>query len=222
MLGRLAKTTRFLWATVFAKPCGRPRRRCMQDAQFAEWAAEMLRMAGTGISGLRTNMVNVSDDMPEEIVKSLPDHVRKSLGNRPKAEVLHRIEGTNEVVPWGIEDESLGTQQLFGLLGAWYGILHEGSTAIVDELDSSLHALLSRWLLALVHSSTANPSNGQLIFTTHDTSLLDLTLLRRDQVCITNRHPSGATQLCSLLDYKPRKDEALQKGYLAGFRRCSS
>jgi hypothetical protein len=61
-----------------------------------------------------------------------------------------------------------------------------------------------------------NPKGAQIVFTTHNPILLDSTLLRRDQIWFTEKSPAGATHLYPLTDYKPRKDEALAKGYLAG------
>jgi AAA15 family ATPase/GTPase len=86
----------------------------------------------------------------------------------------------------------------------------------VDELDTSLHPLLIRFLLNHLHSPETNRHNAQLVFTTHDTTVLDQTLLRRDQVWFVEKGAENATRLYPLSDYKPRKGEALQKGYLYG------
>ena len=75
---------------------------------------------------------------------------------------------------------------------------------------------MSRHLLKLLGDSHLNKGRGQLIFTTHDTTLLDPAIMRRDQVFFTEKTRDGATKLYSLLEYSPRKDELLQKGYLAG------
>jgi hypothetical protein len=73
-----------------------------------------------------------------------------------------------------------------------------------------------RYLVHLFHDPKLNKNNGQLIFTTHDTSLLDIELLRRDQIWFLQKDDHQASQLYSLLDFKPRKDESLGKGYLRG------
>lgn len=190
--------------------------RCAQDKKFLVWAAKMLREADTGISDIETRFVDLSKRFPANVLEQMSEEYRKKITRRPEVVVLHNIKQTNVVVSWGLEEESDGTRQYFSLLNAWYGILHHGRTAVVDELDSSLHSLLSRRLLDLVHSRETNPKGGQLIFTTHDTSLLDLTLLRRDQIYISQKDDAGASRLYPLLDFKPRSSEALQKGYLAG------
>ena len=78
--------------------------------------------------------------------------------------------------------------------------------------------MLSQQLLALFNDPKSNKGNGQLICATHDTNLMDLKLLRRDQIWFTEKDQDGASHLYSLYDFKkkPRKDEAVQKGYLAG------
>jgi AAA15 family ATPase/GTPase len=105
---------------------------------------------------------------------------------------------------------------MFELLGPIYDVLKEGAVLIMDELDTSLHAYITRALVQLFNGPRTNPNNAQLVFTTHDTSLLDPTLFRRDQVWFTAKEESGATDLYSLQDFSPRKGEALQKGYLVG------
>jgi AAA15 family ATPase/GTPase len=90
-----------------------------------------------------------------------------------------------------------------------------GYVLFIDELESSLHPHLTRFLVNLFHNPEQNKNNAQLVFTAHDTNLLDL--LRRDQVWFTERNPgTGSTDLYSLLEFSPRKDQNIQKGYLAG------
>lgn len=116
---------------------------------------------------------------------------------------------------FGINDESLGTQRLLYLAGPILDILNKGRTLIVDELDSSLHPLLVRRLVELFHSPL-NEKGAQLIFTTHDTSLLDPELFRRDQVWFVEKDREQASSLYPLSDFSPRKNEALETGYLSG------
>jgi AAA15 family ATPase/GTPase len=86
----------------------------------------------------------------------------------------------------------------------------------MDELDTSLHAYITRELVQLFNNPKTNPGHAQIVFTTHDTSLLDPTLFRRDQIWFTAKDGTGETDLYSLEDFSPRKGEALQKGYLVG------
>jgi len=79
-----------------------------------------------------------------------------------------------------------------------------------------MHPLLSRKLVSLFHDPAINTKGAQLVFTMHDTLLLDKSLFRRDQIMFTEKDERGATRPYNLLKYSPRKTEALQKGYLAG------
>ena len=115
-----------------------------------------------------------------------------------------------------IGDESEGTQKLFSLAGPLFEILQRGQVLIVDELDRSLHALLVRQLVGMFQDPDVNKSGAQLIFTTHDTSLLEGELLRRDQVWFAEKDEDHASRLYPLSDFSPRKNEALERGYLSG------
>ncbi len=115
-----------------------------------------------------------------------------------------------------LHDESEGTQRLYGLIAPVLDCLRGGRVLVVDELDSSLHTLLVRRLIAMFQTPELNPHGAQLIFSTHDTSLLDHTLLRRDQIWFTEKDADQATRLYPLTDFSPRKQEAWERGYLAG------
>jgi len=115
-----------------------------------------------------------------------------------------------------LHDESEGTQRLYGLIAPVLDCLREGRVLVVDELDSSLHTLLVRRLITMFQTPEINPKGAQLIFSTHDTSLLDHTLFRRDQVWFTEKDADQATRLYPLTDFSPRKQEAWERGYLSG------
>ena len=94
------------------------------------------------------------------------------------------------------------------------------ASSLVDELEASLHPALAQQIVRQFNDPATNPGNAQLIFTTHDTNLLGTTLgepaLRRDQVWLTEKDNEGATVLYPLTDYKPRKAENIERGYLQG------
>jgi AAA15 family ATPase/GTPase len=119
-----------------------------------------------------------------------------------------------------LEEESRGTQTLFRIASPILQTIQDGCVLVVDELDASLHPSLAQEIVRQFNDPTTNPHNGQLIFTTHDTNLLGTTLgepaLRRDQVWLTEKDADGATVLYPLTDYKPRKAENLERGYLQG------
>jgi len=114
-------------------------------------------------------------------------------------------------------DESNGTRNLLFLTGPVLDILKKGLTLVIDELDTSLHTLLVRELVRLFHRPEVNSGGAQLIFTTHDTSLLDAPdLFRRDQVWFVEKDKEQASTLVALSEFSPRKNEALERGYLMG------
>lgn len=118
---------------------------------------------------------------------------------------------------FGLMDESGGTRNLLFLAGPVLDILRKGLTLVIDELDTSLHTLLVRELVRLFHRPEVNTGGAQLIFTTHDTSLLDAAdLFRRDQVWLVEKDAQQASALVALSEFSPRKNEALERGYLMG------
>jgi AAA15 family ATPase/GTPase len=114
-------------------------------------------------------------------------------------------------------DESGGTRVLFTLAGPVLDILNKGKTLIIDELNASLHPLIVRELVSMFNDPKTNTGNAQLIFTTHDTSLMGATgLFRRDQIWFTEKGKDQATNLIAMAEFSPRKGEALERGYLSG------
>ncbi len=118
-------------------------------------------------------------------------------------------------VAFDMSDESDGTRKLFEFIGGWIKALDSGATLCVDEIDRSLHPHLTRMLVHLFQSEL-NHNKAQLLFTTHDTTLLDPELLRRDQIWFAEKDDKRATRLYPMLDYSPRKNENLERGYLLG------
>lgn len=128
--------------------------------------------------------------------------------------LAHRLGKRNQEFDEGQESE--GTLAYLALLGPTIQAIREGGVICVDELDSSLHPHLAIQILRLFNDKTANPKGAQLIFSTHDTNLLSSGELRRDEIWFTEKRRDGASQLYSLNDFKPRKEESLEKGYLQG------
>jgi hypothetical protein len=133
-----------------------------------------------------------------------------------RASFMHPSLDSDEPVALDFSDESHGTQVLFQAAGAWLKVLADGEVILFDELEASLNPLIIRYLIERFHSRTANPRRAQLIFSTHNTSLLDMDILRRDQIWFLERGPKAASRLYPLTDFKPRQGEALERGYLKG------
>ena len=200
---------------------GYTRKQLLKDDQFCDWTAGILRAADIGISGLSAKEREIRKEdlrFPSDMSADLGDYLTQEFLEDLKVEVhtKHRVPGSETEIEWDLEYESDGTQRMLELLGPIRDVLRRGAVLIMDELDTSLHAFITRSLVRLFNNPETNPNGAQLVFTTHDTSLLDLTIFRRDQIWFTEKDQSGATDLYSLQDYSPRKGEAIQKGYLLG------
>ncbi|MBI4816120.1 MAG: ATP-binding protein [Deltaproteobacteria bacterium] len=142
----------------------------------------------------------------------------KSGADQRRIELRHDVGEDDAWLP--LEQESAGTRALFRLGPAVIRALASGTPLVVDELESSLHPLIALEVVRLFNDPDANPHDAQLLFTTHDTNLLGTILgaqpLRRDQIWLTEKDPKGGTNLYPLTDFKPRKLENLERGYLQG------
>lgn len=181
--------------------------------------SKILQWADLGINGVRVETRPfLNSELPLDMPKEVREFVLKRVGDTkiPNTFMLHGRSDVEIDVAFSLDDESAGTQRLFALLGPWIGALASGACLFVDELGSSMHPLMTRKLLALFGSRGISETGAQIVFTTHDTTLLDKSVLRRDQIWFTEKDEGGATTLYSLNDFHPRKDEALGRGYLAG------
>lgn len=182
----------------------------VQDAANKERVVSLISAADTGISSVsfdkragrqfHVNFGNGHSEVNEAEIE-IPQFGHKAGGN---------------VYNFDIHEESAGTQILFGLAGPVLDILKEGRLLVIDELDRSLHPLLVHRLIDMFNDPELNPNGAQLIFSTHDVSLLDGQKLRRDQIWFAEKDNEQVSHLFPLLQFSPRKGEALVKGYLSG------
>ncbi len=120
------------------------------------------------------------------------------------------------------EMESEGTKKVIEMSGPVFDTLRLGKVLVVDELDAKLHPFLTRSILQLFMNPETNARGAQLIFATHDTNLLNLAYLRRDQIWFTEKDKTESTDLYSLLEFKDengtkiRNDRSVQKDYING------
>lgn len=121
---------------------------------------------------------------------------------------------TNPSVAFDFEtEESEGTKTLFRMMVRMIGIIHEGKMLLVDEIDNSLHTQLVEFVIGMFNHS----DHAQLIYTTHNTHLLNTDFQRRDQVYFVNKREDGSSDLYSLFDFKDFWDTLdMEKAYLQG------
>ncbi|MCD5426113.1 MAG: ATP-binding protein [Methanosarcinaceae archaeon] len=191
----------------------------LKDNSIKPLILKALSEADIGIDDVSVNveklkMKDLPDEMPSDLKKLIMSD--KDEIELLKINTVHT--GVYKGVQFDFEEESAGTQKLFSLIGVWIDALMNGKIIIVDELDVQLHPFLSNFLIKLFHNPTQNKKNAQLIFTTHDTNLLNIQeIFRRDQIYFTEKnYETGATDLYSLLEFRPRKDKNIENGYLAG------
>lgn len=154
------------------------------------------------------------DDMPDQLKDAIAGDLKdKQLIN---IQTVHKS-SEGDKVTFDFDDESDGTQKLFAFAGPWIDTLANGYVIFIDELHDNLHPRLVQFLVQLFHNSETNPRNAQLVFTTHETSILNQEVFRRDQIWFCEKGEDQATSLYPLTDFSPRKGrENLELAYLSG------
>ncbi|MGZ8227954.1 MAG: AAA family ATPase [Methylococcaceae bacterium] len=158
------------------------------------------------------------DQMEHNSTGSLAASLWRSIDSKPKSKMVLTHRTALGEAEFDFQEESEGTKNLIGFWLPWSvhtesSLTKKNRILIVDELDSSLHPEI---VASLVAKHIKSDSPAQLIFTTHDTHLMDAKLLRRDQFWLTERDANGATQLRSIHDFEGRESEDLEKRYYEG------
>ena len=182
---------------------------------------QLLSSADLGITGLKVREA-VMPDGAKEFASKLKELIRAEFKldddsiepENHEVEFMHRI--GSSTIPFLEDQESKGTIAYLCLLDPVVRALTNGGVVCVDELDDSLHPLLAIELIRQFNDMRNNSTSAQLIFNTHDTNLLSAGVLRRDQIWFTEKRTDGASQLYPLTDFKPRRQENLENGYLQG------
>lgn len=191
-----------------------------KDEDAKKRIIDFMNAADFSISDIRLKEdVLTLQSFPADMPKSIREEILEEVKDKKfiNVELMHPSTCGSEQIPIDLDEESSGTQKFFSFAGPWLDVIEEGSTLFVDELDNSLHPLMVRFLVGLFQDPLKNKNKAQLIFTTHDTSILDKEFLRRDQIWFFEKNnKSNFTNLYPLTDFRPRDSEALEKGYLQG------
>lgn len=172
-------------------------------------------------------------DIPKEVLDKAPELIKAKL-EQAQAEgqvvdliTTHKIYDERGLVI-GERDfnkdrmESEGTKKVIEISGPIFTVLREGETLIIDELDAKLHPLLTRNIVLLFMDPEKNKNGAQLIFATHDTNLLDLEIIRRDQIWFAEKDKVESTDIYSLVEFKDedgkkvRNDRDIKRDYIRG------
>ncbi|MEA4826888.1 MAG: AAA family ATPase [Clostridium sp.] len=200
----------------------------VESDEINDYVKKYMRYADMDIEDIDVQVKKKSDILSSEIFKMLSDEAKadiiKTLDEEKTGvldiKTLHRgvdEKGNAIDIYFNLGQESEGTKKYFGILGPIISVLMNGYTLVIDELDIRLHTLLVMRLVELFLDPEINKNNAQLIFSTHDTNLLDIDVLRRDQIWFVEKKEDKSTDLYSLYDFGGvRKSEKIEKGYLQG------
>ncbi|MCD4829692.1 MAG: AAA family ATPase [Candidatus Cloacimonetes bacterium] len=189
----------------------------IDSEKVSEYILDQLRKADFHISNLRTKE-HILEGLALEIYRQqAPEHVRDI--KQPKFDEILLLHESGEVsgeLPF--DDESAGTQRYFSLSGPVFECLRLNTLLYIDEIESSLHPELVKFLLVdFLKRSKEQNSQAQLLFTTHNTSLLmEKDILRRDAVWFTDKKEDGSTELFSMADFNLKKENSYFNAYRTG------
>lgn len=210
--------------------------RIHEEKGFAERMNEILKHVNLGVAKIGIKQVDIKEFFGEneedEIQKS---HIQKELkkklsylfnhngelyvaiksGRKTYIETLitYNQGKNNELVEFNLNEQSDGTQRMLDLIPIINLIEEKNITLFIDEIDRSLHPKMAIEFMRFLMS---RKTKGQLIFTTHESHLLDLEIFRQDEIWFAEKNEEGSTKMYPLSDFKPRYDLDIQKGYLAG------
>jgi len=181
--------------------------RFMQAADFAISGLSLREMDGEQLKAIAHNM-------PPQLQELLSSQL---MGSKSVQILTQHLTQEGDAIEMSLGDESDGTQKMFCYAGPWMDTLANGNIMVVDELHDNLHPLLVQYLVEMFHNPELNRHGAQLIFTTHETSILNQELFRRDQIWFCERDVDQATRLYPLSDFAVRKGtENIERGYLSG------
>ena len=199
--------------------------RKMEDKDFKKEIVNLVKTADIGIENidlqeqdiLNSSIVsmNFSDILKERMKQN---GMLKNISINTFHKVFDDENNFIELETFELEkDESFGTKKFFQISAPVIDTLKNGKILLIDELDSSLHPILTKHLIKLFNDEKINKNNAQLIFTTHDTNLLKPTMFKREQIWFAQKDKYGSTNLYSMLEIKGvRANDDFEKHYIQG------
>jgi len=198
-----------------------------KDSSLIQRISTLLARLDTDIEKIEIEKTAIDEKRYRHFPSEIPEEIKRRImeDDATKIATFHKKYSkgkSDSFVKFDLEkDESAGTRKIFNLAGPILETLAEGKVLVVDELESRLHPRITRHLVSLFNSSETNPKNAQLIFATHDVTLLDKNLMRRDQMWFVEKDREGGSTLFSLDEFKideekVRNDASYSKDYMAG------
>ena len=210
--------------------------RAERDKDFQKIFKSLLEVFNTGIVDIRRTLVKKETvNLPTAIIDKILSNLKPSktsVISLPEDNEMYFFEVDADGVPkiykqqaihkdinkedtiFDMREESDGSIRLLDFIPMLIDLQQNSSVYLIDEIDRSMHPMISQKLLECYFSALASDRDSQLIFTTHECNLLDLNLIRADEVWFVEKDKNGASHLTSLAEYKPRED--IRKGYLQG------
>lgn len=207
---------------------------------FKEFANELMRSFNTGITNLKVDVKSVEEFFGKDNQKEV-DEIKAELKNNPEKKIglmtnaktseevvvmndggkilakrlLFEHKGDkNQNVEFQFDEESDGTRRLLEYLPVFSNVIQNSPTFIIDEIERSIHPLIIKEIISKF--SKDESTKGQLIFSTHESNLLDQEIFRTDEIWFTEKSLLGSTKLYSLSDFKEHNTIDIRKGYLNG------
>lgn len=208
------------------------------DSNMLKAISDYAKTADVGIEDMQFE-INSRKVADVEFPKNLPEGVKAALSQfllvlaetsnnsetqlkMGEVKAVSKHQGINkagkiELYPLGLEDESDGTRKLMSIAPAIESVLDNGGLLLVDELERELHPILVNFVVAKFQSKDTNRKGAQIIFTTHNTELLNMELLRKDQLYFADKKQAdGSSELYSISEFGTKTSENIRKGYLIG------
>ena len=210
-----------------------------EDKNMLKAISDYAKAADLGIQDMQFefNSKEIEDD--ESLPDNIPDEIKTALVQfmhalsessnngevhlkmgEVSAKASHLGENRNgQAASYSLElsDESDGTRKLMALAPAIESALRTGGILLVDELEREMHPMLVNYIIAKFQSKVSNPNGAQIVFTTHNTELMNLELLRKDQLYfVDKRDKDGVSELYTISEFSTRTTENIRKGYLVG------
>ncbi len=210
-----------------------------EDSNMLQAISDYAKAADVGIRDMQFDIKNQEFPSPQDLPENVPEGIKAALAQfmqalsdaSPDSEQKLRMgeiraasyhqginrSGKESLYSLELADESDGTRRLMSLAPDMEQVLSRGGVLLVDELEKEMHPMLVEYIVAKFQSPESNPNHAQLIFTNHNTELLNMELLRKDQLYFVDKsRKDGTSSLYSISELATPTSENVRKGYLMG------
>ena len=191
----------------------------IQDMQFefnSEEVSDDESIPDNIPEGIKTALIQFMHALAETSNNS-EIHLQKGEVSAKASHLGENRDGKKDLYSLDLSDESDGTRKLMALAPTIESALRTGGILLVDELERELHPMLVNYIVAKFQSKSSNPNGAQIVFTTHNTELMNLELLRKDQLYfVDKRDKDGSSELYTISEFTTRTTDNIRKGYLVG------